>query len=354
MATGGIALNGSSQYLRLNSRVVSAFPFTLVCWVAAGTGASSQMVFLQQQSNADRYSAAFLNTIGSQRNPGNSDSAGKGTAPDPATGTLKLMVAVFASTTSRTIYFGDNTGVTSTTTMTDDISNHDRVTIGAWEYNSGGPGLYLNGTVAEAHIFNTALSSSDVTTLLTTTPESVSGWVDGWVLSGATDLTSIGGTRTLTAIGSPTTASLTLPYTRGPAGFTLTADQGSYSYTGQAAGTLATRIIAADQGSYLLAGQAANLVKATPGAFVLSADSGTYQIDGQPSYSDYVMVADYGVYALAGQDAALNRTFPQAYSLTADRGLYAVTGRAAALRWSNAPIVPGKQAGIYIGMRIGL
>jgi hypothetical protein len=64
MATGGIALNGSSQYLRLNSRVVSAFPFTLVCWVAAGTGASSQMVFLQQQSNADRYSAAFLNTIG--------------------------------------------------------------------------------------------------------------------------------------------------------------------------------------------------------------------------------------------------------------------------------------------------
>jgi hypothetical protein len=74
--------------------------------------------------------------------------------------------------------------------------------------------LFLNGVVAEAHFFNTALSDADVTTLLTTKPEEVTGWVDGWILSSNSDLTSIGGTRTLTAVGSPTTASLTLPYTR--------------------------------------------------------------------------------------------------------------------------------------------
>jgi hypothetical protein len=218
MATGGIALNGSSQYLEFNTQVVSAFPFTLVCWVAQNASGSSQFVIAQQQSNGDRYAAAWLDAngttkYGNLRNPGNSDNASKTSSPHPSA-SLQLMVAVFTSTTSRTVYFGDNTGATSTTSMTDDISNHDRITIGAWHYNSGAAGLFLNGAVTEAHIFNTALSSSDVTTLLTTKPEEVAGWVDGWILSSNSDLTSIGGTRTLTAVGSPTTASLTLPYTR--------------------------------------------------------------------------------------------------------------------------------------------
>lgn len=218
MATGGIALNGSSQYLEMNSKVVSGFPFTLVCWVAQNASGSSQFVIAQQQSNGDRYAGFYIASNGTDKNaslqnPGNGDNATKATSPHPSAA-LQLAVAVFTSTTSRTMYFGNNTGATSTVSMVDDITNHDRITIGAWHYNSGSAGLFLNGAVAEAHIFNTALTSSDVTTLLTTAPEGVTGWVDGWKLSSNTDLTSIGGTRTLTAVGSPTTASLTLPYTR--------------------------------------------------------------------------------------------------------------------------------------------
>ena len=219
MATGGITLNGSTQYLEFGNKVVSGFPFSLVAWCTwvSGTG----FVLAQQQSNADRFAAAWLDGNGtskyaSTRNPGNSDTAVKTASPDQGA-TLRLLVAVFTSATSRTVYFADNTAVTSTTSMTDDTTNHDRVTIGAGRYNSGAANNFHNGTITEAHIFNTALTSGNVTTLLTTPPEDVAGWVDGWKLGSNTDLTSIGGTRTLTAIGSPTTGSVTLPYTRASA-----------------------------------------------------------------------------------------------------------------------------------------
>lgn len=217
MATGGITLNGSSQYLELANKVVSGFPFTLVCW-STYNAAQNACVIGQMQDGADRHAMAWLNANGTSkyatvRNPGSSNSAEKTTSPDHNS-TLRIIVAVFSSTTSRTIYYGNNTGVTDTATVTDDITNHDRLTIGAWRYNGGAAGLFLNGTVCEAHVFNTALTSGNVTTLLTTKPEDVAGWVDGWVLSSNTDLTSIGGTRTLTAVASPTTGSVTLPYTR--------------------------------------------------------------------------------------------------------------------------------------------
>lgn len=242
MATGGITLNGSTQYLEFSTKVVSSFPCTLVCWVAMPSPVNA-MVLVQQQSSADRYIAAWLDANGTSkyanlRNPGDSDNGIKTAAPHPSAA-LQLFVAVFASTTSRTCYFGDNAGATSTTSMTDDITNHDRLTIGAWRYNGGAAGLFLNGTVAEAHVFNTALTSGDVATLLTTKPEDVAGWVDGWTLANNADLTSIGGTRTLTAIGSPTTASLTLPYTRAAAPVLSSATAAATGNT-TASGTVST------------------------------------------------------------------------------------------------------------------
>lgn len=235
MATGGILLNGSSQYLEMASKVVSGFPFSMVIWVSSNGSGSGQFWFQQAQSNADRYASVWLDASGvgqyaNFRNPGNGSSATK-TADPQADATLRLCVGVFASTTSRTIYFSSSTGVSDTATLTDDVTNHDRVTIGAFHSNSGSPSLFMSGVAAEAHFFNTALSSSDFTTLLTTPPEDVSGWVDGWKLASNTDLTSIGGTRTLTATGSPTTGSLTLPYARAGGGATSYPARRSFTFS---------------------------------------------------------------------------------------------------------------------------
>ena len=219
MATGGIFLNGSSQYLEYSGRIVSGFPFSMAIWVTKSAD-QYQAWLSQSQLLADRQVSMWQDVNGTSRyatvrNPGNGASATKTTAPY-AGATLQLVVGVFTSTTSRTLYFGDNTGVTDTNSITDDISNHDTVTIGAWHTNSTAPSLFMAGVVAEAHFFDAALSSSDVTTLLTTAPDGggIASWVDGWKLASNSDLTSIGGTRTLTAVGSPSTGSVTLPYTR--------------------------------------------------------------------------------------------------------------------------------------------
>jgi len=224
MSTGGITFNGTSQYLEFGNKVISSFPYSLVVWVAPSSTGATQFWFAQEQGSLDRWGAAFLdanavNKYAALRNTGNSDNATVSANPQVSSSALQLCVVVFASTTSRTIYFGNGSNFgSSSTSMTDDTTNHDRVTVAARDSN-GSVGDFFPGTIAEAHIFNVALSSSDVTALLTTTPESVTGWVDGWKLASNTDLTSIGGTRTFTAVGSPTTGSLTLPYTRSaPAG----------------------------------------------------------------------------------------------------------------------------------------
>jgi hypothetical protein len=221
MATGGIALNGTSQYLEFNDKILSALPGSLIIWGTYSTN-QAMMSLVQQQSNADRYIAAWLDANGTSkyaqhRNPGAGDSATRVASPDPGA-TLRMHAAIFNSTTLRGCAYGSNSITTSTGSATDDLSSHDRITVGAWHYNSGSAGLFHAGTVCEVHFFNVALTSSDLTTLLTPPPEQVAGWVDGWILDAAENLTSIGGSRTLTAIGSPTTGSVTLPYTRSGGG----------------------------------------------------------------------------------------------------------------------------------------
>lgn len=223
MATGGIALDGTSQYLELASAVVTSFPMSMSLWLTM-TSDVSAFPICQQAAASDRQAAAFIYNFRESksayvRNPGANSSATKTTAPH-ASATLQLMVVVFESTTSRAVYFGNNTAATNTETRTDDLNLHDRLTIGARHTDGGAADLFLPGTVCEAHIYNAALTSSDVTTLLTTAPDGggIASWVDGWTLADASTLTSIGGTRTLTAVGSPTTGSVTLPYTRSGGG----------------------------------------------------------------------------------------------------------------------------------------
>lgn len=221
-------LDGSSGYLEHPARICGSYPFTMLVWVSRAAGSGDQWWLGQGQSNGDRYTSMWCDSIGNKfltlRNPGSSTSATKNTTPNPDA-TMRLAVAVYTSATSRTLYFGDATGITSTVAMVDDLASHDRTVIGAYHYN-GVLGNWVNGAMGEAHWYNDALSSATIAALIAKTlkPEDVmkadgvtSAWIDGLQMlqySADGQYVSMSGTRTFTAVGGVTQGTATHPVTR--------------------------------------------------------------------------------------------------------------------------------------------
>lgn len=90
-------------------------------------------------------------------------------------------------------------------------------------------------------------------------------------------------------------------------GYTLTADGGSFSLTGQDVGLLAARVLAADNGSYSLGGQSVGLI------------------------ASRVLGVAHGSFVLSGQDVALNYSPAGSYTLTADVGAFTLSGQSVGL-----------------------
>jgi hypothetical protein len=108
--------------------------------------------------------------------------------------------------------------------------------------------------------------------------------------------------------------------------YTLTCDTGIYFVFGSDA--LADFEVTAEQGSYTVTGQDATLLKTT----IMQAETGTYTVSGQDALfeiggTDRVMPAEYGTYAITGNDA----TLAPAYALSCEHGFYALLGQAASL-----------------------
>jgi hypothetical protein len=134
------------------------------------------------------------------------------------------------------------------------------------------------------------------------------------------------------------------------------AEVGSYSITGQAATTAASRSFNAEAGAYSLTGQAATLALTKE----LSANSGSYAITGQAA--DFVLAksisADSGSYVISGQNAELSflgsavqvswleiEAAVGAYSIDAASGAYSISGQLAALTKST---VFSADSGAYV------
>jgi hypothetical protein len=120
----------------------------------------------------------------------------------------------------------------------------------------------------------------------------------------------------------------------GTAAYTLTADAGSYTITGQTANLTSTRTLTADAGSYTIGGQDATLSYGR----ILTADAGAYTIGGQDASltSTRTLTADAGAYTISGQDAALTST----RTLTAEAGAYVISGQDADLTYTPAGVSP--------------
>jgi hypothetical protein len=109
-----------------------------------------------------------------------------------------------------------------------------------------------------------------------------------------------------------------LPFSGLPAAganqYSITAQRGTYSLTGQSAILLRTKLITANNGTYALTGRSITLVRSR------------------------LLTATNGVYTLAGNSATITYT-PAAisYTITALNGVYSVSGRTADITFSGAP-----------------
>lgn len=105
-----------------------------------------------------------------------------------------------------------------------------------------------------------------------------------------------------------------LPEAGGATNYSISAQQGIYSLTGQSAILLRTKLITANNGIYALTGQSITLVRSR------------------------LLTATNGVYSLTGNSATITYT-PVAisYTITALNGVYSVSGRTADITFSSAP-----------------
>jgi hypothetical protein len=121
--------------------------------------------------------------------------------------------------------------------------------------------------------------------------------------------------------GEDVLASPTWTITAGAAGYTLVADVGTYTLTGQSARLLRGRTVTGAVGTYALTGQAARLLAGKK----VTAALGTYSVSGQAAAlrATRRVIAAQGSYALNGQPVTLRAS----RSVLAALGSYSLNGQ---------------------------
>jgi hypothetical protein len=154
------------------------------------------------------------------------------------------------------------------------------------------------------------------------------GWEQGAAVGGG------GPTYTLTADSG------TFSYTGGDASFVFTrklaADSGTFAYTGGAAGLAFNRVLSAESGTFAYTGGDATLTYTPVGGitYTLAAESGTFSYTGGDASLAFnrKIIADSGSFAYTGGDA----TFARGRTLAADGGTFAYLGGDATFTWKRA------------------
>ncbi|MBL4940926.1 MAG: hypothetical protein JKY81_04610 [Colwellia sp.] len=183
-----------------------------------------------------------------------------------------------------------------------------------------------------------------------------------WAAGGASTLTADSGSYVYTGTAAELQRGLIMSADSGTyvysgtdgalnAGFLLSADSGAYNYTGTNADLVRGLVLSAESGSYAYSGTDAGLFKGS----VLVSESGSYVYTGTNATltfeapGDFTLTADSGSYVYAGTNAGL---FADRL-LSADSGSYVYTGTSADLI-HNITLVADSGAYIYSGTTIGL
>ena len=214
-----VTLGGSSKLKWTGSSPISAYPFSLFCWVKFATTSAIQVLMGvgKDGNTADgegtifAYGSAGQKVLCNMKVSGGAQYASSVLDMDTA---WQPALAVFESATSRKIFYGaSSTAGTDSVSITPIFANWDEITIG--ERPAEDANFYLNADIAEAALWSADMSAYWATLQGDNKPELVNGGanlVEHWKLETAGDYTGTV-SRTLSATGSVSTGS-THPITR--------------------------------------------------------------------------------------------------------------------------------------------
>lgn len=336
----------STQYLaNTGGSPVTAYPFCVSArFKPAGAGTNRAVLSLGKTGVTDRHLLYAGTADGVLAFSGSGGTFGQSaSAASMSAGTWYQVGGAFANATSRRAVLNGTLATADTTNVA--ISGMDRVYVGAYYNNGLVAGFYGAGDLCDVGVWDVDLTADEWTALgagvspLMVRPQSLVAY---WpLLARATDEEDwTNAARTLTNTNAATAADH--PRVIMPAwparqqsrsattAYTLTAEPGTFTLTGQATGLRAARQLAAAAGTFTLTGNAAGLIRGYP----LAAGTGTFVLTGQAAAlrADRKLTAATGAFTLTGVAADLIYTPASgAYTLAAGTGVFALTGNVAGL-----------------------
>lgn len=155
----------SSQYIEVDSAVVTAYPFSMVCWFNSENDAANQfMVTIVDKSQQDVYHDLRCNGAASNQVQATSREVAEGVATTSTgytVGTWHHAAGVFTNATLRAAFIDGGSKGTNATNITP--TGLDRTSIG--RLGRASPSAYMDGLLAEIGIWNVALTDEEVARL---------------------------------------------------------------------------------------------------------------------------------------------------------------------------------------------
>ena len=167
--------DASSEYLDYSGAILSSVPMTFAAWVKSDTASLGQWIIAISAANwpgSGSYFVLYLSDTDYLSAASYKAYAEAITTTQWSTGTWHHAAGVFATTSSRSVYLdggGKGTNATSSTP-----SSLDATTIGAGYWDQAVNSSPFSGSIAEAAIWNVALTDAEVAILATgVSPRSV-------------------------------------------------------------------------------------------------------------------------------------------------------------------------------------
>jgi hypothetical protein len=174
-----LSFDGSEEYVVTGSTVLNSYPFSLSVWFRSTSGDSGMLVDLANASeNNENFSILYSasGTVSAWLRNGATVTSSEHATATADNGEWHHAVAVFASATSRIVYYDAD----QATESTDEISGPDateRAGLGASVDSS--VATYFNGVICDPRIYNKALSATEVAQLAAGT-DVTDGLVSRW------------------------------------------------------------------------------------------------------------------------------------------------------------------------------
>lgn len=329
--------NGTSSVSKTSGSPVTGTAFTMAGWIYSDTTSGLRYAFgLQNPSSNQGWRIGFngtsiiLQCIGS-------GTQNTQVSWSSASAQWMHLAMVCASATSRIIY---KNGVSiGTGTSSQNPSGVNEIRIGAGTGGGGVAAAYWDGAIGHVALWNVGLTAAEMLSLsggafpLSVRPASI---VAHYPLGGFYPYNVQNYGRGGYALDSVPSARGIEPrvYHIGRGGFTtaatsasttITADQASFSLTGQASSLRPARLLASAQSSFTLSGQSASLTR----NYRIAASQASFSESGQsasPTASMVISAAQSSL-SIAGQDATVSR----GHRLAASHGSLSATASDAAL-----------------------